>query len=332
MLMPRRRAADAPTRLVGAPLHGVQLLTRYCRIERPYWFSFLEHYRKLGVCKIHACVQSESEARELSLLGAPLGVELCVHHLNEACDPSSALKQFDLKQIAYQSQYTLLVDVDEYLNVLNPSFTVEHLAAMFPGIGQFYAPWVLVPSINPRDLSGKGFWGHVGKPLVRNSRMKAVNSDHAFVLDGDVWSADQSSLPIGLYGFTVFHYWARSFRDCLLKAFCNRFNDEKSVDRDVAMALIRDGELPVRLRLLAYLDLQERFLDFSGMDNPVTIDEQSECHLLRGYLSESDELRCEELFDCYRQYLGGIAMSLPVYPSRSLQQVAAWLPSLKSFQ
>ena len=47
----------------GAVLHDVQVLTRYCAIERPYWSAFLAHYALLGVETVHVCVQREEDYR-----------------------------------------------------------------------------------------------------------------------------------------------------------------------------------------------------------------------------------------------------------------------------
>ena len=44
-------------------LGDVQVLTRYCAIEHPYWPPFLMHYASLGVEVVHVCVQNDLDYR-----------------------------------------------------------------------------------------------------------------------------------------------------------------------------------------------------------------------------------------------------------------------------
>ena len=48
------------TELKGA-LDGVQVLTRFCASEQPYWHAFVEHYRRQSVNGIHVCVQTDDD-------------------------------------------------------------------------------------------------------------------------------------------------------------------------------------------------------------------------------------------------------------------------------
>ena len=125
------------------------------------------------------------------------------------------------------------------------------------------------------------------------------------------------------------HFWARSFRDCLIKVFCNRFVDAKSADQSQALALIHQGELPVRLRLLAYFDLQLGYLP-TGLQEAPPFDWAQEEVLLRRVISEDDEHHAWELFGAYRDKLQGIQGQLPCYPAVTVGDLAHCLPTLQS--
>lgn len=133
-------------------------------------------------------------------------------------------------------------------------------------------------------------------------------------------------MPAGPHGVAVIHYWSRTFRDCLLKIFNNRFVDSKSKDLSHALATIRAGDLPVRIRLLAYLTNQNSFLPVPS--RPLgSFDLQLEEELLRRSLTESDERICIEVFDEYRALLRQTLGCYPRYPAVTLVELANLLPS-----
>ncbi|QNI78220.1 hypothetical protein SynRS9909_00205 [Synechococcus sp. RS9909] len=308
-------------------LVDVQVLTRYCAIERPYWTCFLEHYHGLGVRRLQVCVQSEAEAEELLAMGAPEALDLCVHRLPADRDPSAALHSLPFASLAEQAPFTLMVDCDEYLQPLRPDLSVVQLAAVFPQTAQWFFPWLMRPCLEPADQQLGGFWGHVGKPLIRSERMAGVAHDHAFRLHPSSQDSvpGPASAPAGIFGFALVHYWSRSFRDALLKTFNNRFRDAKSADLDQALTLIHAGDLPVRLRLLAYLWVQNGYLQ--APNHPLeTLDLELEQHMLRRCLSEAEEEICRDSFDRYCEQLRAESHTLPLYPAIPLHALAERLP------
>ena len=65
--------------------------------------------------------------------------------------------------------------------------------------------------------------------------------------------------------------------------FGNSFDGGKSADRDQALELLLNGQLPIRLKMLAYLDLQTGFMPFpQGIEDILgSFDWQEEDRLLR---------------------------------------------------
>lgn len=315
--------------LASGPLDGVQLLTRFCAIEQPYWLGFLQHYQRLGVRTVHVCVQHAEDQRLLKRFAVPDGVRLHSHLISGAQGPEALLSGFRLERLNGTEPFTLLVDVDERLERLNPSFSIERLAALHPQMGQFICPWLMAPQLQPQSEVTAGFWGHVGKPLARSARIAAVDSDHAFRMERRRHPPGYGSLPVGSYGLVIVHFWARSLRDCLLKTLLSRFRDAKSCDQGEALALIRAGELPVRLRLLAYLDCQQRYLAVPD-PLPALVDHELEERLLRACLTVAEEQLCCDIFWRYRERLLCHLHELPPYPAITLLKLAPLLPTAQN--
>ena len=308
-------------------LDGVQLLTRFCASEQPYWHAFVEHYRRMNVSGIHVCVQTDEDRDWLLADAAEHGwSEIEVHRLDGSLTPDAALRTFSLAPLKDLATYTLLLDCDEYLSFQQGDGALRDLLERYPHAQQWHLPWLMQPMLNAEDWQRGGFWGHVGKPVVRSAAMQGVARDHLFELGpGETFG----TIPLGMFGVVLVHFWARSFRDCLIKVFNNRFVDAKSADQGQALALIRQGELPVRLRLLAYFDLQLGYLP-TGLQEAPQFDLALEEVLLRRVISEDDEKRAWELFCAYRDKLQVIQGQLPCYPAVTVGDLASCLPTLQS--
>ena len=313
------------------PLADVQLITRYCGIEAPYWSSFLRHYASLGVACIHVCVQNDADAQAVEAVAMPPELRCQLHQLPPTLPPDQALKQLPLKALAHGAQYTLLADGDEYLTPLRSDVGAAQLFALFPDVQQFFLPWLMAPFLDAEQPPQSGYWGHAGKPLVRSECMAAIAFAHGFLVDETQVNHRLGSAPAGVFGWAIAHYWARGFRECLLKTVHNRFRDAKSADRFEALSLIRAGELPIRLRLLAFLTLQQGFVPLPSWPEQ-WIDRGLEAQLLRQVLSEEEERRCRCRFDRYQQLLRNQLPQLPLYPAASLLTLAQLLPSLAQLE
>ena len=313
----------------GVVLRDVQVLTRYCSIEEPYWPSFLQHYASLGVRIVHVCVQNDLDYRAVIDGYSPENLRIVCHRISGDVDPSSALQLFDLSVIAEEAAFTLLVDCDEYLQSSRPDLSLRQLFHAFPSVGQFNLPWLMAPVLDQSQPVDFGFWGHVGKSVARSSRMSSVAHDHAFCLDSDDFDCRSDSAPLGIFGFSIVHFWSRSFRDCLLKTFNNRFKDSKSVDQSIALQKIRSGDLPNRLKLLAFLCVQQKFVPIS-VSPFMGMCLSKEDELLRACLSEKDEVLCRITFDRYCQQLKEPSCVLPIYPGIALKTAVNSMPDVLS--
>lgn len=308
-------------------LECVQVLTRYCEIESPYWQSFLRHYHNLGVTTFHVCLQEEGQISYLRNVAKEYGARVVIHLTSATTDPAEAIKKVNLADIREGSRFTLMVDGDEYLHSLNKTATIPGMFRIYPRTNQISIPWLMCPIIDYQlNHEAKGFWGHMGKPACRTSRLTRILNDHQFQMMHR-WSENpEKIIPVGPHGIAITHYWARTFRDCLLKTFNNRFLDSKRQDPNQALALIRADDLPLRLRILAFLSLLHGFIPTTKPHEDM-FDLGLEEELLRRSLSEQDEAICREVFNDYRYRLAESMGDLPLYPAVSLRRLAQMLPS-----
>lgn len=320
------RDPDGRASPVKKCLDGVQILTRYCSPERPYWGAFVDHYVRSGVKFIHACVQSQDERQDLLGLPFPSSAELVVHLVPGDLDPNAALLCLDLTSVVGSAPYTMMVDCDEYFHALNPDVSIQDLFAIFPDVGQLHIPWVMCPILGDDSPETGGFWGHTSKPVARSERIVSIAGMHRFRIDSR--TADPRRIPVGNFGSVLIHYSPRSFRDGLLKTFNNRIKNSKNADFAIALDKIQSGDLPIRLRLLAYLHCQARYLTLP--DPPLaSFDWSLEEPMLRRHLSEKDEERCRNVFEDYSWKLKKRLRTYPLYPAVLITRMARLLPSLQ---
>lgn len=312
---------------VSLPLQGVQLLTRYYEAEKPYWPRFVLYYKQLGVEKIHVCVQTESDRTWLKDSDYYSSGLLRLHLLNGDVPPNDALKGLDLTLLR-DAPFTLMVDCDEFIGFQAGIFKLSQLLDLYPDQSQWHLPWLMCPLPSPNNVAPRGFWGHVGKPIVRSELMKSVENDHLFSLVKQMPKNRPTSIPLGVHGVVIVHFWGRSFFDTLIKIFINSFEDAKSVDKQIAIELIQKGEMPVRLRLLAYLDLQRRYLPL-GINFIPNFCSEVEIDILERFISRDTLVDVEDKFCLYREKISIILDKLPRYPSISIMELASILPSLK---
>ncbi len=313
----------------GPVLDQVQILTRFCAIEEPYWKGFVRHYQRLGVRRLHVCVQTDADAEIVKGLRVDVDLEVVVHRTPGEMDPASALRSLPLASLNGDgvAPFTLMVDCDESLQVSRSDLPMHAIFEIYPDCGQLFVPWLMRPMLAFDQSTFDGYWGHIAKPVAVTGRMHSLKNDHSFRLDGPDVDHRQASRPVGMFGLSCVHFWSRSFRDALLKTFFNRFVDAKSVDLPHAHRLIRDGDLPVRLRLLAFLLGQEGEVAVNVHPSG-DFDAQCEEFLLRQFLSSSEEELCWDVFQRYRKALAQVKRDLPIYPAMTIAQIAPLLPSM----
>ena len=90
-------------------LSSFQLITRYCKIEAPYWRYFLEHYKSLGISLFHICVQTEDDLDDFNNQFKGLCTNHIIHKLDSNLTPDVAMKNFNFKLINPDLKYTIFL-------------------------------------------------------------------------------------------------------------------------------------------------------------------------------------------------------------------------------
>ena len=309
-----------------APMAGVQVLTRYCGIEAPYWGLFVNHYHRLGVRQLQVCVQNDRDAAEVESWDYPEPMTVQVQRLRSDLPPDEALRLLDPSCYRHDAPFTLLADCDEYLQPLRSDLSLRRVFELFPERAQWSFPWVMCPVLDPLHEQPRGFWGNHGKPIARSERIEAVASDHHFQVPPVKPRGRILSTPMASMGWVLVHCLSRSFEDTLLRQLHTRFTCVKNTDRGEIVSRVRSGDLPIRLRVLAYFSLQERYLDVP-VPSLRAIDLAAQTRLLQSCLGESDLQLAREVFEDYRRLLRHCLRRLPTYPATTFPDIVAALPS-----
>ena len=320
-------------KIVKFPLDDVQILTRYCSVEKPYFAAFLKHYSNLGIKSFHVLVQYIEEKNEIEnhFFKKFPKLNIFIHKVSNKISPNKALENFDISIINGIQKYTLLVDCDEFLYFGNRNMNISKLFLLNTEVKQFFIPWIIMPQITSDVPNLKGFWGHIGKPIALSKSIKKLRSVHSFEIKQKNFLKkffSPISCPVGEHGIFLVHFWPRSFRDTLLKVFGQRLRNSKSKDRSRALEIIRSGDLPIRIRIMAYLDIQYKYLRCDEVLE-IEYEQKMEEQLLRKYLSEKDEKICWNNYKEYKKTLEKLIEFLPNYPNINIMELGKQLPSLK---
>jgi len=222
-----------------------------------------------------------------------------------------------------------MVDGDEFFLPLRPDLSVHQLFHLFPATAQWFFPWLMRPCVEKVSSLAPAYWGHVGKPLIRSDRIKGVVNDHRFRVKSSDQIYDAQSSPAGLFSFSIVHFCSRSFRDALLRTLMHRFHDAKSEDQRYTLVQLKQGLLPTRLRLLAFLMVQKGFIHLP-QSLQVLVDSDVEVAMVRQFLTASEEEKVRKSFEAYCRQLQDSMGLLPVYPAMSLMDLVPLLPDPQS--
>ena len=314
-------------------LEDTQILTRYYQAEAPYWMSFVNHYESCGVTMINVCVQSDEDRKSVLSFNYSENINLNVFLLDEHSPPNTALRKFNFRTISHLRKYTLLADCDEFLCSQNNN-NVE-IDGFFepPKVSCLEVQWLMdvnyFDSPNSKNSPRCGFWGRGCKPIALSNSISAIETDHIFRISDRVRSnhLELTGMKnnLSMSGIVLVHAWARSFKDCLIKMLYSKFKDNKTVDQKLALAKLRSGHLPNRLKMLALLKMQESYIEIPPYE--YLIDNEAEDTILSSTITQSDIEFFEQVFNSYLDDLraNGFSQMYPLAKS-NLQQALALMP------
>ena len=303
------------------PLKSFQVITRYCLIESPYWKSFLEHYKSLGVTLFHICVQTNEDEEDFKNKFKSSCPNFKIHRINSKITPNKALKEFNCKLLDPNLKNTLLVDSDEFIEIYQFDKWFEKLNASF----DLKIQWSMNMLENIFEDNSKGFFGHATKPACRTELIRKIRSDHRFELMGFSKEFKNRNIDKSIYisliskykkpNSVLIHYWSRSINDVILRTIFSRFKSFKQSDQSDFFAKIKSGELPFRLKMMAYLNIQRKYLNLNYKFRSDYYNEDLENELLKSY--GVTNILLDDIYKLYFEYKEKLILNkkLPKYPS-----------------
>ena len=302
-------------------LSSFQLITRYCKIEAPYWRYFLEHYKSLGISLFHICVQTEDDLDDFNNQFKGLCTNHIIHKLNSNLTPDVAMKNFNFKLINPDLKYTIFLDSDEFFNFTG---NINDLNECIDKFTQIRIPWVMNILENIYDDKCQGYYGHTGKPISLTSQITSLHGDHAFKLRGFrkkvehlIGKRSEHRIPL-LINAILIHYWSRGIKDVILRTIFSRFKSFKQSDQSQFFEIIKSGSLPNRLKMMAFLSIQKNYLFFESKFISNYYDAEIENILLRSF--GISEILVDDIQENYFNYKEQLIKNniFPRYPSISI--------------
>lgn len=292
------------------------VVTRIFDAELPYVGSFIRHYAGLGVQRmffVNTFRAHYSEVCEYVGQHVVEGTELVV--TNTRSDDGEVNKMQNEALSPSMGDFVINVDVDEYW-VLPPSIPdLSTLVRVRPAdVYQFY--WLMVPfdrvTAVPR-APYRGFHGTNGKYMARPSNLRRLGVHRPSLKGGGRRAATFSTCG------SLVHFWGRGFKDCLLKCVGQKIGNSKTSSKEELLRLASEGDVPNRLKLLAYFCLQPRGARLRGdpRHTLLKVDRAKEDELLQKKVSgaEFETVRALYLRFVRRLRSESVWASLPDYSS-----------------
>ena len=298
-------------------LSSFQLITRYCKIEAPYWGIFLEHYKSLGVSYFHIIVQTQEDLDDFKNRFSNLCPNYELHKLNSNLPPNKVMKQFNIKLLKPEFKYTIFLDSDEFFQVSGLNNDWINSLGKF---SQMKIPWAMNILENIYDDNARGYFGHTGKPIARTVDIDSFRGDHAFVLKGFRTKVKSilgiyNNLSLNKIHAFLIHYWARGLGDVILRTLFSRFKSFKQADQSSFFSIVNSGSIPNRLKMMAYLSIQKDYLLFDTQIKSNFYNKDLEYELLKSF--GLTEILIDDICNNYFNYKNKLLQNnlLPNYPS-----------------
>lgn len=294
------------------------VVTRIFDAELPYVGSFIRHYISIGVSKFYFVNTHTAQFDEVQTYVAGLkvdGVEISIINTKDDNGKVNGMQNEALHD--GMGDFVINVDVDEYW-ILPPSIKDLPTLVKKRPADAYHFGWLMVPF---DDIKGtpkppyRGFWGHQCKYMVRHSCLRRLGIHRPYLKGG---GGKKKHVTCGI----AVHSWGRGFKDCLLKVVGQKIGNSKTSSKEQLLHDVSDGDIPNRLKLLAYFCRQPRCVPLKTSKPKHTllaIDEVKEEELLsrkiqpsefdlahKVYLSFARRLRSRKLWATLPRYGTGI--------------------------
>lgn len=305
----------------------VGCVTRMSFIELPYIKCFLDHYFSIGINKIYIVNTSIDKEEEIKNYLSSYENKIYVENI-ESGTPINISQNQMLNKI--QEKYTLMVDIDEFLNI-NPPNKIQNI--INPNFGYYKFKWIMCPNDTNEPLVHDvvGFAGHIHKSMTLTQNIKFIK-EHDMVLKTKLNKKGKKRKHKKKHkrkqkkkiflATNLIHYWSRTFSDILLKCYYGKLEDGKQSSPKSILKNINEHTPPLRLRLLALLSKHEAdiSIEYYHLEN---IDFDMEKSIIND-IDKDIIIKLHEIYNKYKEVLDESYCLM--YPKNSLVELATILP------
>jgi len=290
------------------------VVTRMFDAELPYVGSFIRHYTNIGVRKFYFVNTHRAQFDEVKSYIARhevQGVELKVLNTEDDNNPVNGMQNEALPHV--EADFVINVDVDEYW-VLPSSCPDLRTLVKRRRADVYNFGWLMLPSDKHTGAPKPpyyGFHGHQSKYMVRQSCIRRLGIHRPYLKGGGGKPAKQ------IFCGCAVHFWGRSFQDVLLKVVGQKIGNSKTSSKDQLLQLVDEGDIPNRLKLLAFFCRQPRVVPLKPKVNCklLEIDVLKENELLERKLKRSEVASVHKAYQSFACRLRApkVWASLPQY-------------------
>jgi hypothetical protein len=290
------------------------IVSRVCEIELPYIDSFVLYHQRIGISQFVFISYRSSETpiikqylRKYSTVNV-INVDHSRKMIkNSGFKKGQKVKHYSSRLMGCQNQaleklnttWVLGLDLDEYFTLPKPFKKISQWQKKISTRkNEWYSlPWRMV--VNDKisvSQKMKSFKGHAGKYMVRKDCVMRLR-EHT----PDTRGCKRKNSN----GAHLTHYWGRSLNDIILKCVFHEFNSKKKSSIKAVKGIINGGNLPIRMRLLAFLSssLNKRPKHNLVCEQQLKINKLKEVELIKRILTSKEHNNIKEIYFSYKENL-----------------------------
>lgn len=276
---------------------SIAVLSRIYPGEIPYINSFLEYYVKIGIDKFYLInTHYDNKDEIIDYLSKNNHFDkIKLYHLPKECKELIGCQSKYLQYI--EEEYTLNIDIDEYLQIRNLKDFCITLKNQEREIDAISFIWYMNFNDSITDNSSLEIvtkkWTE-GKCLFKTKNITKIN-DHMCYSDNKRLLVIQSNIML-------LHLWSRSFNDVIIKTINQRFNDVKSSNLDTLLSSLENNNISKRLKILAYVKNIENDVKLTTKESILNINYEKEKDLVFNSISKEAYNKLYKIYNLYRYH------------------------------
>jgi hypothetical protein len=289
---------------------SIACLVRISNTELPYIKCFLDHYLSIGISRFY--IINTTRQKESMIRNYLKDYNNCIFIRNIMLNTDIRFCFTQIQRFITED-YTLSVDVDEFLNIKPPD-KIQNIIDEKYNYYEFF--WLMCPNDTHNMLDKNNvyaFESNFCKPMALTKTIILIR-EHKMIL----------KIPIEnkYKDVNLIHYWGRTFNDVLLKSLHHQIKSAKYSCYNNLISDLSNNTIPPRFKLLALLMRCEKNIKLENY--LVKIDFDMERELLKDIPLEV----ITKLHETYQNYKRNLDQKyILLYPQKTLIDMASILPS-----